>query len=417
MTKRVLMIAFHYPPVRGSSGVQRTLKFSRYLIDNGWEPIILTAQARAYPDIGSDLLGDIPAGITVTRAFALDSARHLSVRGRYPSFFALPDRWASWWLGAVPAGLRLVRRMKPAAIWSTYPIATAHLIAATLGRLTRLPWIADFRDSMTEADYPREPAVRKVYRRVERTTVAHASHCVFTAPSTLRMYAERYPQVASDRWSCLPNGYDEADFARFPQTTLHGPGRTGPVVLLHSGILYPVERDPRPLFAALQRLKERRVIGAATLRVRFRATAHDEVIQPLIDQYAIRDVAILEPPVPYAAALEEMCAADGLLVMQASDSNHQIPAKVYEYLRARRPIFAVTDPLGDTASLLRSLGVAHIARLDSAEDIAERLVAFLESLRSGSDSGVDLESVRAFSRQSQARELAHLLDTATGAAG
>lgn len=416
MNKRVLMIGFHYPPVRGSSGVQRTLKFSRYLIDNGWEPIILTAEPRAYPDIGSDLLGEIPPGITVVRAFALDSARHLSLRGSYPSFLALPDRWSSWWLGAVPAGLGLIRRMKPAAIWSTYPIATAHLIALTLKRLARLPWIADFRDSMTEDEYPRDPAVRRVYRRIERSTITHASRCVFTAPSTLRMYAERYPHVASERWSCLPNGYDEADFARFARGTLPDPNRIGPPVLLHSGILYPVERDPRPMLVALARLKQEGAISAATLRLRLRATGHDSVIQPLIDAHGVGDIVVLEPPVTYAAALEEMCAADGLLVMQASDSNHQIPAKVYEYLRAHRPIFAVTDPAGDTANLLRSLGVAHIARLDSPEDIAAHLLAFLTCLRSGTAPALDFERVRGFSRQSQARDLAQLLDTAVGSA-
>lgn len=163
MVKRVLMIAYHYPPVRGSSGVQRTLKFSRYLADYGWEPIVLTAHPRAYSGIGNDQLHEVPEHITVKRAFALDTARQLSFRGAYPGFLALPDRWVSWWLGAVPAGLNLIRKYKPTVILSTYPIATAHLIGLTLARLTGLPWIADFRDSMTEEAHPTDPNVRRIF--------------------------------------------------------------------------------------------------------------------------------------------------------------------------------------------------------------------------------------------------------------
>src|SRR5262245_46074308 len=133
---RVLMIAFHYPPLRGSSGIQRTLKFSRYLPAYGWQPLILTASSKAYAQVRYELLKCIPEKVLVQRAFALDTARHLAFRGAYLSWMALPDRWVSWWLGGVLAGLRLVRTYRPAILWSTYPIATAHLIGLTLHKLT-----------------------------------------------------------------------------------------------------------------------------------------------------------------------------------------------------------------------------------------------------------------------------------------
>lgn len=101
MVKRVLMIAYHFPPMHGSSGMQRTLRFARYLPDHGWEPIVLAPSPRAYQQTDSGQLADIPQQVRVHRAFALDTARHLTVMGRYPRVLALPDRWVSWWLGAV----------------------------------------------------------------------------------------------------------------------------------------------------------------------------------------------------------------------------------------------------------------------------------------------------------------------------
>src|SRR5690349_14608962 len=103
--RRVLLIGYHYPPVSGSSGVQRILKFSRYLPEFGWQPSVLTVTPSAYQATNPELLAEIPPGVKVRRAFAFDTARRLSVFGRYPQFLALPDRWASWFLGAIPAGL------------------------------------------------------------------------------------------------------------------------------------------------------------------------------------------------------------------------------------------------------------------------------------------------------------------------
>src|SRR5262245_14053771 len=157
--RSLLMIAFHFPPLAGSSGIQRTLSFARHLPRLGWRPLILAAHPRAFSSVSDDQLADIPSEVVVERAFALDSSRHLAIAGRYPAFAARPDRWISWWLGAVPRGLTMIRRYRPAAIWSTYPIATAHKIASTLHRLSGLPWVADFRDPMTEDGYPADPKI------------------------------------------------------------------------------------------------------------------------------------------------------------------------------------------------------------------------------------------------------------------
>jgi hypothetical protein len=138
-SRRVLMIAYHFPPVGESSGIQRTLKFATYLPEHGWEPLVLTISPRAYERVNPDQLREIPSGMIVARAFGLDTARHLSIHGRYARWTAQPDRWISWLPAALVQGLSLVRRYRPAAILSTFPIATAHLIGLSLRRLTGLP--------------------------------------------------------------------------------------------------------------------------------------------------------------------------------------------------------------------------------------------------------------------------------------
>jgi hypothetical protein len=135
------------------------------------------------------------------------------VRGAFPRLLALPDRWWSWWLGAVPAGLRLIRTFKPDVLWTTYPVATAHLIGATLHRLTAIPWVADFRDPMAQDDYPADPLTHKAFEWVERRTLNACTKAIFTAPGALRLYAERYPGVPGSRLEIIENGYDEASFA------------------------------------------------------------------------------------------------------------------------------------------------------------------------------------------------------------
>ena len=180
--RKVLLIAFHFPPLAGSSGIQRTLRFVQHLPALGWQPLVLTASPRAYERTSDDLSADIPPGTVVRRAFALDTARHLSVGGRYVGAMARPDRWISWRFDAVRQGLALIRRHQPAAIWSTYPIATAHVIGAELQRRSGLPCIADFRDPMAQEGYPADALTWKQYNAIEGHALRTAAVSTFTTP-------------------------------------------------------------------------------------------------------------------------------------------------------------------------------------------------------------------------------------------
>jgi glycosyltransferase involved in cell wall biosynthesis len=412
-SRKVMMIAFHFPPMKGSSGIQRTLKFARYLPENGWRPIVLSTHPRAYERTSGDQIHEIGPDVIVERAFALDAARHLAIRGRYLKYLALPDRWVSWMLGAVPLGLRLIRAHRPELIWSTFPIATAHLIGYVLHRLSGLPWVADFRDSMTEPDYPHDRQIRAAYARIERAAVARASALVFVTPGAERMYSERYPALAHKRRIVIPNGFDEENFRSSLGRTTTAYSPASRLTLLHSGLLDPFERDPRPFLDALARLREAGHIKEREVRVVWRATGHDARYAPELRARGLEHIVELAPPLDYAAALSEMMSVDALLVFQSNTCNHQIPAKIYEYLRAGRPILAMTDPAGDTARTLREAGVQDITPLHDVEAIAAILPSFLARLRSAEAPILDSRVIASYSRRRLTADLAALFESLT----
>ncbi|MES2537884.1 MAG: glycosyltransferase [Pseudomonadota bacterium] len=417
MVKRVLMIAFHFPPFSGSSGILRTLKFARYLPESGWQPIVLTPHVRAYANTSDEQLAEIPEQVSVHPAFCLDSSRHLAFRGRYLRLLTLPDRWVSWWFGAIPAGIKLIRKLQPAIIWSTYPIATAHLIALTLHRLTGIPWVADMRDPMTDEVHPSHPLTRRAYQWIERKTLAHCTRAVCTTPGTIRIYRERYPDIPASRYSLIENGYDEENFAAAAAGASIAASGGKPFVLLHSGVVYPSERDPTQLFEALASLAQEGKISAATFQLVLRAGGHDEHLGNLITRHGVASLVKLAPALPYREALSEMLSADGLLLLQASNCNSQIPAKLYEYLRAQRPVLGLTDPIGNTAGALIDAGIDTIAPLDSTEAIRHALLRFLDLAKLNEAPVASMEKVLANARQARTRELALLLDMVAQEAG
>ncbi len=408
------MVAYHFPPLAGSSGIQRTLRFVQHLPALGWQPLVLSTHPRAYENTGTDLLAEVPADTVVRRAFALDTARHLQVAGRYVGWMARPDRWISWKFAAVREGLKMIDEFKPDAIWSTYPIATAHVIASVLQRKSGLPWIADFRDPMAQDDYPADLRTRQMFRDIEADVAAHARCCVFTTPGAARIYQQRYPHAAQ-RMQVLENGYDEESFANAPPPSRAALAAQRPLVMLHSGIVYPSERDPTQLFQALGQLQRAGSLSANDLRIRFRASVHDALLQKLAQAHGAQDFIELSPPIAYREALAEMMSVDALLVMQASNCNAQIPAKIYEYLRAGRPILALTDPAGDTADVLRRAGLRDIVRLDSVDEIAHALPRLVRDWRDGKVELPQALAVQQASRRGRSQGLADLLAQATSA--
>lgn len=405
--KKILIISFHYPPVKVSSAVQRILKFTKYLPETGWQPILLTIKPFAASQQSNEQINEIPVNMPLYRSFALDTTRHLSIKGKYLSFLALPDQWASWIPFGIIQGLILIKKHKPDVIMSTYPIASAHCIAYLLCKISKISWVADFRDSMTDEIYPPPSIKRKIFQFLEKKFCYACSKAIFTTKGTLEMYRSRYPDIPDSKWAIVPNGFDEENFLHAKSKV--GKNKNSKITIVHSGIIYPTERDPRHFFSALSQLKDSKLISPTNLQIILRATGHDKLLTTLIEENNIQDIVFLMPQIAYEDALSEMLDADALLILQADNCNHQIPAKIYEYIRAQKPILALTDPQGDTAKLLKSENIGTIIPLNDTQKIFDGLIKFL----SGINKDVNIPTLnqsKKFNRKLRTHDLAGILN-------
>lgn len=399
--------------MRGSSAIQRTLRFAQHLPKFGWQPVVLTASPGAYEAVSPPADRDT-GSIEVHRARALDAARHLSLFGRYPRRLANPDRWITWKYAAVPMALRLIREKRIDVVLTTFPIATAHEIGLAVERRSGVPWVAEFRDPMWQGDYPPDPRVNRAWKDLESRVFQRVHRVIVTTPGAAREYRDRFPAYDRDHIRVVENGFDEDAFAaaesriHLRPTSTPAPGRR--LTLLHSGVIYPSERDPTCLFDALASLKSSGDPAASRLELKLRASGNDALFRGMVRERQIEDLVHLEPAVDYVSALEEMLTVDGLLLLQASNCNAQIPAKLYEYFRAGRPIVALTDSAGNTAAALDRAGASLIAPLDSVEGITTALRKFVQRTDMHQWTSMSKSEAGQYSREHRTAEIAEIFD-------
>lgn len=409
--KRLLMIAYHFPPTQGSSGVHRTVEFARHLPAHGWEPLIVSVHPRAYPSIGQDWYGSLPKATVIQRSFALDSARHLSIKKRYLDVTAVPDRWVSWWLPGVVDCLQLIKKFKPHALWSTFPVATAHLIALTVQHLRKLPWVADFRDPMVQPTHPASGLNRNVYKWLERRIIEHSAAGVFVTSSAMEHYAGRYPGKPDNYWQLIENGYSEKffdDTGDLPDTASDR-GVDRPVKMVHSGLLYSRGRNPASFLEALSAISRKQVWR---FHVVLRGSGREMDLKSMVSDLDLNDIVELAPPVPYRDAIKEMVRSDILVLFQGPEFNRQIPAKVYEYIRAGRPVLALTDRKGETAASLNRWDGIFYADIDAPDAIEKALTALAAYLGARKKPERPHAAVAALSRAAGTEKLVRILEQA-----
>lgn len=414
--RHALFIAFHYPPEASSSGVLRTLKYSRFLPEFGWRVSVVAPDADAYDVRDPGLEAQIPSDVAVVRTRFVNMKRLLSYRGIYPGFVALPDVWIGWWPWAVRAARQLVADDPIDVIYSTSPHATAHLIARHIAKNTGKPWVADFRDPWIEdppePGTPNGPVYRTINRWLERDVVRRSAAVVASTAHLRDLLRERYREEPRDKFHFIANGYDEGDFSGLPPRTNRLSTR---LCIVHAGSINADFRDPRPVFASLARLIAAGHLRVGECEVRFIGPGNYGESADVTSAIAAAGLAksvTFVARVPYDQSLQELAAADVLLLLQASDDTvGLVPAKLYEYLRAGKPVLALVRT-GAVTEIMEQThgGWAVDPRNDAALDVA--IIDAVAAWRAGklADRCAGLDMVRRFDRRSLAGELARLFD-------
>ncbi len=410
-TNSLLIIAFQFPPVQGGSGVHRITSWCKYLSQMGWEITVLTVKPNAHVRIRKENFKQIPKGIRVIQAPAIDAARHLSIWKRYPGWAAIPDRWQSWIASGLFAGIHHVRKYKPDLILSSAPIPSAHAIALGLKKIFGLPWVADFRDPMTGVAQETSHVEKLSRQWVEKQVFNHADHITVTTPGTFDLYKKKYGAPRAETISIVENGFDPETFDR--KTDKQNPNdlpENHPLIFVHSGLVYSNGRNPKHLFNALARLKSQGRISEKDLCFLFRASGFSDTYHQDYKELSLGNLVRFEDQsLSHEDAISEMENSHALVLFQGSVFNAQIPAKAYEYIALKKPILAMVDPKGDTAKMLHGMDTATILDMNDPDMIYETLPKFIEKLTNNQIPAPDDDLVQSFSRKSRTMELDRIL--------
>jgi len=312
----------------------------------------------------------------------------------------------------VRAGVRLHRRVHFDAIYSSAGPPTSHLVASRLQRAFGVPWVADYRDLWSHNHYELRGSMWQwLEERFERHVIRRAVHLVTVTPP----WAERLQTFSGQRVTVIPNGFDAADFEDLaPGVSLPGSLFT----LLYAGTVYPVYQDPTTLLRAVRELLVRAQIQPGEFLIRFVGT-EPEYVSSLATQHDVADFVSISPRVTYRESLRLQSQATALLLLKWTDAHEtgHCPAKLFEYLGARRPVLAVGTKRDVVDDVLEECGAG--VSIASVEEAAEVLQSWVTTFKSMGRLPwrFNREYIKRYTRSEAARALADLLDKVIGEVG
>jgi hypothetical protein len=431
--KKVLIVTYYFPP-SGGPGVQRVLKFVKYLPEFGWQPVVLTVQDGDYPARDESLLAEIPQHATVFRtkifepyrlyrkltgkpANAAVDVENIPQGGKKKSLaesvaefvrstFFIPDARIGWYPYAVPEGLRIIKEQSIEAIYSSSPPYTTAVIARRLHRATGVPWVAGFRDPWTGflSTPDRWLLPRMVDEYLERSVFRNANAVEAAWRGILKDITAKVPNVDRTKLSHLPNGYDRDDYPSLD------PPSNSQFTVTYTGSMYG-KRNPKTFLAAVEGLVSKGKVDPQKIHLRFIGRFGSEV-RAMLQESSVRGSIEVVPYLPHAESVEALLRSDALLLIvdEAAGSDEIVPGKVFEYIGARRPIIALA-PEGAIADLLRETRSGSVA---PNQDIQAIQAAFIECydnfLYHKPKFNQDREAVKRYDRREITRQLAALLD-------
>ncbi|HIA13282.1 MAG TPA: glycosyl transferase family 1 [Flavobacteriales bacterium] len=429
--KKVLIITYYWPPAAGP-GVQRFVKFCKYLPEFGWDPLILTVKSGSYPSIDESLGENLPSDLPVFRTKTFEPfqvynrlrgekgkeipvsligikedkrlIQRLSLYIRANWF--VPDARKGWRKYAVAEAIKLIKAHNPDVIITTGPPQSTHLIGLDLKRRCRLPWLADLRDPWTNVFYnkffPRTESTKRKDKSMEDSVLKNADFVTVVSSGLKKEFEDRSKGI-----SVIYNGFDEEDFVESQST------KQEKFTLEYIGNLKP-NQNASGLWETISEL----LAENASFKVDFKLVLTgniDKFIEAdLTQKYGLGGNLDIKRFVPHREAVEVMKKAGMLLfIVPEADNNHLIiTGKLFEYLASRSAILAIGPVDGDAAQLLAEANKSGMIDYSHKDELKRQLLGAYEAWKNVDAQQVnsDAADLSKFSRKSLTANLAEVLN-------
>ena len=422
--KKVLIITYYWPP-SGGAGVQRWLKFAKYLPEFGWQPVILTVdpQYASYPQRDKSLKAEIGPHCMVytTKSFELYNAyKFISGKKEVPyggfanesqegwlqkvskflrGNFLLPDPRKGWNKYALRKASELIRQFNIDTVVTTSPPHSTQLIGLQLKQTFNIKWIADLRDPWTDIYYYNQfkhtAMARHIDNQYERKVVENADLLVTVSEDVKRIFASKSTLPIAAKTVVIPNGFDQDDFMikQVPVETK--------IVITYTGTIseaYPVDSFLKALCALEEALKSQ-------ILIRFVGKVPPSVVQKFRDtDLEIELVGYVDHP----KSIEYLLRSNLLLLIIPEVKNNLgiLTGKFFEYLAAQKPILAIGPTDGDLAKIIKDTNCGNLFDYNDAEGMRLFIAASLKHPALISN----LQMAGEYSRKHLTRKIAQLLN-------
>jgi glycosyltransferase involved in cell wall biosynthesis len=427
---KVLVITYYWPP-SGGAGVQRWLKFTKFLPDYGWEPIVFTPSNPEIPVSDSSLTAEVNKNLTVVTksiwepyswykkilgvpknekintGFLTESKRNnllqeLSVWLRGNLF--IPDARCFWIRPSIKFLTEYIRKNNIKVVISTGPPHSMHLIGLGLKRKLGINWVADFRDPWTDIDYYSELKLSKLadkrQKSMERNVVVEADKVIAVGNTIADDFKNKYDREIH----VIPNGYDKNDFLKDTDVI------SDKMYITHVGT-FVKSRNPVVLWKAIKELIHKNENFKNKIVVRLVGKV-DISIRNSIKEYGLTDLVKFIDYIPHSE-VPKMLKESALLLLVINNAPNMkgiLTGKLFEYLAARRPVLCIGPAGGDAAEIIRNTHSGDVFMNDDVLLLKEYLEKQLEL---HFETGIPScnSDISCYSRQEQTEELSKILNS------
>ena len=436
--KKVLVITYYWPP-GGGAGVQRWLKFAKYLRNFDWEPVIYTAKNGEMPVIDESLEKDIPKNIIILKTKIWEpyniyklfigrkkndkiNASFLSenkkttfseklsvwIRGN----FFIPDARKFWIKPSISYLKKYLEQNKIDVIVSSGPPHSMHLIALGLkNEFPNIKWIADFRDPWTNIDFYDELKLSKSsdkkHKALELKVLENADMILCIGNEMNEDFKKIYPKQ-SEKFKVITNGYDEEDIFN---GTLEKDKKFS---IAHIGTLVK-SRNPEVLWKVLKELTNENAVFKNELEIKLVGKVDINVIES-IASYGLKDFVKKINYLPHKEVIKEQQKTKVLLLLvnQTKNAKGILTGKVFEYLAASVPILAIGPVDGDLAQIIKTTESGIISDFNDSENLKKNILELFAGKRMNfNTSAGSVEEIKKYSRLVLTKKLSELLNSLT----